>query len=152
MWAKYMSEDYVIEAPESYAGILGFNQKPEMMKQFGFKEVKDADNFDKSKQIRYKLFDNYILRYNQEPDIESQKEKVMALRNLFLQAFSGTRKNTDVSDKSDSGAFVSLENEEKALKSYKEYLENIENEPDFPNIKVLGFGDWLNSGGIDDSL
>lgn len=65
------------------------------------------------------------------------------MRDLFLQAFSGTRKNTDVTNESDAGAYVSLEDETKALEDYKTYLENIENEPDFPNINVLGFGDWL---------
>lgn len=145
MWAKYMKDDYIIVAPEEYAGVIGFNKKPEMMEQFGFVPVKDAEGFDDTLPVRYKEMDGYIERYNSEnPNPEkTQKEKVLATRDAYLSMFQGSREGTNIPDESSNGAFVSLENEEKALKSYKEYLENIENEPDFPNIKVLGFGDWL---------
>lgn len=146
MWAKYMKDDYVIVAPKDYAGVIGFNEKPEMMEQFGFVPVKDADGFDAALPVRYKEMDGYIERYNlkeEKPVEPSQKDKILALRDDYLKVFAGTRKDTDVTNKSSAGVYVSLEDETKALEDYRTYLKNIENEPDFPNIKLLGFGDWL---------
>ena len=145
MWGNYINEDYIIVAPENYAGILDFNKKPEMMIQFDFKEVKDADEFDESLPIKYKNLDNYIERYNREKfnSEKTQEEKVLAERDVYLSMFQGSREGTNIPDKSSNGSFVSLENEEKALKSYKEYLENIESNPNFPNIQVLSFSEWL---------
>lgn len=145
MWAKYINEDYVIVAPDEYAGVIGFNEKPEMMEQFGFEPVKDAEGFNDTLPIKYKEMGRYIERYNlkEQPVESSQKDKILALRDAYLKAFIGTRKDTDVTNESAAGAYVSLTDETKALEDYKTYLENIENKPDFPNIELLGFGDWL---------
>lgn len=145
MWGNYINEDYVIVAPESYAGIEKFNQKPEMMVQFDFKEVKDAVGFDENLPIKYKNYENYIERYNREKfnSEKTQEEKILAERDAYLSMFQGSREGTTISNESSDGSFVSMKNEEKALYGYKNYLNNIENEPNFPNIQVLSFSEWL---------
>lgn len=145
MWGRYIDEDYIIVAPESYAGVEDFNKKPEMMIQFDFKEVKDAEGFDESLPINYKNYKNYIRRYNTEnpyPE-KTQEEKVLALIDLYLSTFQGTRSDTSIDDESSDGAYIPLNKEEEILNEYRSYLENIKNDKDFPYVEVLNLQDWL---------
>lgn len=148
MWAKFVNDDYIIQAPEKAGGVSGFNKRPEIMKQFEYQEVVDSEGFDKNKPFKYRQTGDFIERFNIEEKPEtkqSPREVILAQRDAFLQMFSGIRKNTEVTDKGETGAYVSPAKEEQALAAYRQYLINIESEPGFPNITLLSFGDWLNS-------
>ena len=144
MWAKYINEDYIIEAPDSYAGISNFNQKPEMMVQFDFMEVKDDEGFDESLPIKYKKMTNYIKRYNIEPALEqTQEEKTNALIDMYLNSFQGGRKGTNVTNKSEDGSFIPLDKEDEFLTAYKLYLKDLRKDRNFPYVEVKSLGEWL---------
>lgn len=148
MWAKFINEDYIIPAPEKAGGVEDFNKRPDIMKQFDYKEIVNAPGFDPNKPVKYRLKAIFIEQYNpeiQEQEELSQAEKVLTQRDFFLQIFSGIRENSGVTESSTDGVFVSKENERAALLDYTKYLKNIEAEPGFPDIQVLGFGDWLNT-------
>ena len=144
MWGRYIDEDYIIEAPESYAGIPNFNQKPEMMVQFDFMEVKDDEGFDESLPIKYEKMTEYIRRYNVEPIPEqTQEEKTITLINTYLDSFKGGREGTGVTDKSEDGSYIPLDEEDESLTAYKLYLKDLRKDRNFPYVEVKSLEEWL---------
>lgn len=147
MYAKYINEEYIIPAPKECGGVLDFDQKPEMMIQFDFIPVKDKKGYNKNKKTCYKLMKDYIQRYNpKEESFEEliEEEKLLAIRDSYLNTFCSTRKNTDITNTSSDGTFIDLNEEEEILNNYKNYLLNIENESNFPNIQIMSLSEFVN--------
>lgn len=82
--------------------------------------------------------DWYVKGFIPEPTTEEKAEKVRAKRNLYLEVYvdpivSNPLRWADLS-----------EQEQQDIANYRLYLLNIPEQPEFPDIEVKTFEEWLN--------
>lgn len=82
--------------------------------------------------------DWYVKGFIPEPTTEEKAEKVRAKRNLYLEVYvdpivSNPLRWADLS-----------EQEQQDIVNYRLYLLNIPEQPEFPDIEVKTFEEWLN--------
>lgn len=151
MWAKFVSDICIYEAPKKYKGIENFDTNIDMLVKNNFKQVKfinSADNMQNPK-IKYSLNNDFILAeyydINKKITDKDLIENKLKERDALLYQYSVSRfKNKSVPISADDGKTTTLEDENNYLKAYYDYLNNIENDKNFPNVSLLSFIDWIN--------